>query len=97
MGMKTESNGLGAKDFQRISKAVADPRRFNILQRIASEGELACSVLRDELPITAPTLSHHIKELLDAGLIEIRKESKCIHMSLRRDIWKKYLAQLNKL
>ena len=92
-----KASELGEKDFLRIAKAVADPRRFDILQRIASNKELACSALRDELPITPATLSHHLKELHDAGLLEIRKESKCIHMKLRRDVWKKYLAKLKKI
>lgn len=96
--MKSDPKELGEKDFLRIAKAMADPRRFDILQRIASaDKELACSVLREELPITPATLSHHLKELNDAGLLEIRKESKCIHMKLRRDVWKKYLAKLKKI
>jgi len=97
MGLKNESKGIGEKEFQRISKTVADPRRYEILQRIAGTTELACSALREELPITPATLSHHVKELQDAGLIEIRRESKCIHMKLRRDVWKKYLARLRNL
>jgi ArsR family transcriptional regulator len=96
MGVKA-SKEFGNKEFQRIAKTVADPRRFEILQRVAETKELACSELRAEIPVTAATLSHHVKELHDAGLIEIRKESKCIHMKLRRDVWTKYLAQLKKL
>ncbi len=92
-----ESNDFGNKEFQRISKTIADERRYEILQRVAGEKELACTDLRGKIPITAATLSHHIKELHDAGLIEIRKESKCIFMKLRRDVWRKYLAQLKKL
>ena len=80
--------------FHRITKALADPRRFELLQRIASCKEVACSDIRSEFPISAATLSHHVKELSNAGLIDIRKDAKYIHMKLRRGLWKKYLAQL---
>ncbi len=83
--------------FHRITKALADPRRFELLQRIASSKEVACSDIRSEFPISAATLSHHVKELSNAGLIDIRKDAKYIHMKLRRDLWKKYLAHLGRL
>jgi len=81
----------------RISKALADPMRYRILSRIAGEDELACTDLRCALPITPATLSHHIKELSQAGLIDVRKNSKFMHMKLRKGLWKDYLATLSKL
>ena len=83
--------------FHRITKALADPRRYELLQRIASSKEVACNDIRCEFPISAATLSHHVKELSNAGLIDIRKDAKYIHMKLRRKLWEKYLAQLNRL
>ena len=85
------------QQFHRISKALADPRRYEILSRIAKCRELACSDVRGELPITAATLSHHIKELVNAGLVEMRREGQFAHMKLRRKIWREYLSQLGKL
>jgi len=90
---------MNAKQFQRISKALADPRRYQILERIAKckNGDVACSDMRCALPISAATLSHHLKELANAGLIEVRREGQYAHLKLRRDVWRKYLAQLRKL
>ena len=88
---------LTTDQFHRISKALADPRRYEILQRIANCKEMACNDLKTDLPITAATLSHHMKELTDAGLIDVRREGKFAHMKLRRGVWKEYLAQLAKL
>ncbi len=88
---------LTDQQFHRISKALADPRRYEVLTRIAQCKEMACSDLKTEVPITAATLSHHIKELADAGLLELRREGKFMHMQLRRSVWKQYLARLANL
>jgi ArsR family transcriptional regulator, arsenate/arsenite/antimonite-responsive transcriptional repressor len=88
---------MDSEQFSRIAKALADPRRYEILARIARCTELACNDLRCDLPISAPTLSHHIKELANAGLIDVRREAKFVHMKLRRSVWRRYLAQLSKL
>lgn len=88
---------MDSQQFHRISKALADPRRYQILSRIAKCRELACSDVRYELPITAATLSHHIKELVNAGLVVVRREGQFAHMKLRRKVWLEYLSQLGKL
>jgi ArsR family transcriptional regulator len=88
---------LRAEQFHRITKALADPRRYEILRHIARGDEAACSDLRCEFPISAATMSHHLKELSNAGLLDIRKEAKFMHIKLRRKVWQAYLAQLSKL
>jgi ArsR family transcriptional regulator len=71
--------------------------RYQILSRIAGRDELACTDLRCSLPITPATLSHHLKELNQAGLIDLRKTSKFVHMRLRKKVWNAYLAALARL
>ena len=67
-----------------ILKALADPRRFELMERIASAGcPLGCAEARAALPISAATLSHHIKELEAAGLIQVRREGKFHFLTLR--------------
>jgi ArsR family transcriptional regulator, arsenate/arsenite/antimonite-responsive transcriptional repressor len=67
-----------------ILKALADPRRFELVERIAgAQCPLSCGQARTALPISAATLSHHIKELESAGIISIRREGKFHYMSLR--------------
>ena len=47
--------------------------------------------------ISPATISHHMKELQEAGLIEIEREGRTAKLSLRRDIWGAYLDQLGQL
>ena len=88
---------MEAKQFRKISKALADPRRYEILTRIAAQKELACSDVRRHLHISPATLSHHLKELANAGLVDLRREARFVHMKLRRKVWRDYLSELNKL
>lgn len=88
---------MTASQFSRISKAISDGKRYRILQRIASGRELSCGDARRGLSITAATCSHHLKELSDAGLIDVRREGKFGYMRLRKRIWQEYLAKLAKL
>jgi ArsR family transcriptional regulator len=80
-----------------ISRALSDPRRFEILQCIAAKSCAACSDLRVAFPITAATLSHHLKELESCGLIETSRRGKFIDVTFCRPAWEAYLAQLKKI
>jgi ArsR family transcriptional regulator len=72
-----------------ILKALADPRRFELLEHIAKAGcPLGCAQARAVLPISAATLSHHIKELESAGLIHVRRKGKFHFLSLRPGVIK---------
>jgi ArsR family transcriptional regulator len=88
---------LSAKQMKMINRALADPRRFEILQKIAGQKCSACSDLKECFPITAATMSHHMKELQNAGLIETEKRGKFVDITFCRDTWDAYLAELNKL
>jgi ArsR family transcriptional regulator len=81
-----------------ILKALADPRRYELLERIAKAGcPLGCAQALAALPISAATLSHHIKELETAGLIEVRREGKFAYLSLKPGILAGLAASLTAL
>jgi len=85
---------LTRREVQRIAKALSDPRRYEILKHIASGTCAACTELRSEFPVSAATLSHHLKELESAGLIEIARRGKFVDTQFQRAIWDAYLAEL---
>ena len=82
--------------FHLIARALADPRRYDLLHRIGRAGDtLSCESLRtDCCEITAATVSHHMKELETAGLIDSTREGKFVTYRLRRDILSAYLDRL---
>ncbi|MDP9173456.1 MAG: metalloregulator ArsR/SmtB family transcription factor [Planctomycetota bacterium] len=83
--------------FNQISKALADPQRFAILERIARQAnELACKKLVDEFDVSQATISHHLKELTTAGLIEGRREGQFMLFSPRRSALAAYQSELAK-
>ena len=81
-----------------ILKALADPKRFELLERIAASScSLSCSEVGPSLAISAATLSHHIKELETAGLIEIERRGKFHFLSLRPGVLEPLIASLSAL
>ena len=72
---------LDAKKTAVIFKAFCDENRIRILQLLQSGEKCACMLL-EEMNITQPTLSHHMKILCDSGIVTGRKEGKWTHYSI---------------
>ena len=70
---------MDAKKIERISKALGDETRLRIYEMIASQKNLTCSELVTMQGVTPATISHHLKILTDAELIECRKEGQFVH------------------
>lgn len=88
---------LTEEQFHLIAKALADPRRYEILKQIGEKNYVQCSHVRECQPVTAATLSHHLKELEAAGLVEITREGKFAKLKLRRDVLQAYSARLSQI
>ena len=69
-----------------VCKALSDPNRLRIAQ-LLTQGELCGCELLEQLQITQPTLSHHMKTLEDCGLVSSRKKGKWSHYSLNKEQW----------
>ena len=90
----TSPTGITSGQFERIAKALADPRRVAVLEAIAREDRCAWQDLREQFPISKATMSHHIKELVRAGLIEARREGQFLHCQVRPEAMEAYATEL---
>lgn len=72
---------LDERKIALIFKAFCDENRIRILKLLATGEKCACRLL-EEINITQPTLSHHMKILCDSGIVVGRKEGKWMHYSI---------------
>ncbi len=82
--------------FHRVAKALADPTRFEILEALAGSEELFCNEIRNRFNVAQPTISHHLKELANAGLVTDRREGQFIYYRLCRPVLSEYIAALQR-
>jgi ArsR family transcriptional regulator len=94
MMVASRSTRLAPGQFERIAKALADPRRFEMLAAVSSRAELACRELVERFPVAQATVSHHLKELTVAGLVHERQEGQAKFFRARREVLEAYLAEL---
>ena len=76
---------METRDMILICKALSDTNRLEIVQMLSDGEKCGCKIL-DKFNITQPTLSHHMKILVDCELVNDRKEGKCHHYSLNKKV-----------
>lgn len=64
-----------------VFKALCDENRVRVLKMLVTGEKCACRLL-EELNVTQPTLSHHMKILCDSGIVVGRKEGKWMYYSI---------------
>lgn len=75
---------INTKRISEIFKALGDENRVQILYMLSSGEKCACKLL-EELDVSQPTLSHHMKILCDAKLVSCRKDGRWMHYSLSQN------------
>jgi ArsR family transcriptional regulator, arsenate/arsenite/antimonite-responsive transcriptional repressor len=89
---------LSTKQIEKISKALGDANRLKILQHISKKGGCGqCADIQEESPLAQPSVSHHIKVLVEAGLIEAEKEGRNHKYILNEKLLKEYTNSITQL
>jgi ArsR family transcriptional regulator, arsenate/arsenite/antimonite-responsive transcriptional repressor len=84
------------KKAARYAKAMAHPIRIYVLELLSKQSCCYSGDLTEELPIVKSTLSQHLKELKNAGLIQGEIEAPRIKYCLNRENWKEAQVLFNK-
>jgi DNA-binding transcriptional ArsR family regulator len=84
-----EQNELAA-----LARALSHPARVAILQKLIRSQQCICNDIVAEIPLAQPTVSQHLKELKQAGLIQGNIEGNSICYCLNTYTWDRYMALL---
>ncbi len=89
---------LARGQFELIAKALADPRRMALLESISETrgGECACQRLLSLFPVTKGTVSHHMKELGRAGLVDAKRDGQFMKYQVRHSVLRAYTLELTR-
>ena len=79
---------LNQEQIARFAKALGHPARISILDFLAKRDSCYFGDIHEELPIAKATVSQHLKELKDAGLIQGEIETPKVKYCINRDNWK---------
>ena len=77
-----------------ICKVLSDPHRLEIMRTLV-DGEKCASELLQAFTISQPTLSHHMKTLVEAGLLTERKKGKRTYYAIHRQTWDEFMLVLD--
>ncbi len=90
-------NGLSDPRFVQIAKALADPTRLRIFEAIARDTPRCCGDVGRRLPVTAATVSHHLRILAGAGLVESRRNGQQVQVRAIPETLAAYHAALGEV
>lgn len=85
---------MEAKDISLICKALGDDNRIEIINMLKDGEKCGCKIL-ERFNITQPTLSHHMKVLVDSKLVLDRKDGKWHYYSLNKETIKELMQFFN--
>ncbi|MGE7365491.1 ArsR/SmtB family transcription factor [Desemzia incerta] len=78
------------EEYAKVAKALSEPKRVKILDMLSCGEMCACDIL-EHFDFTQPTLSHHIKILVEAGLVTAEKRGTWQHYSINEQVAQQYI------
>lgn len=82
-------------DVSLYFRALADRKRLRIAQYLAGHEEVTVTVLGDELHLSQPLISWHLRILRRAGIVKTRRVGRMVHCSLNRRVLEGYSRRID--
>jgi ArsR family transcriptional regulator len=79
----------------KIAKALSDKTRLKILHEISLRKSMTCGETEKIAGLAQPTVSHHIKILVEAGLLDVEKDGRHVIISVNRTMLEKFTAMVS--
>lgn len=92
---KTDLFTKEQNELATMAKAIGHPARIAILQQLIKTNACICGDLVDELGLAQPTISQHLKELKNAGIIQGTVEGTSVCYCINPKVWKQYRQFFN--
>jgi ArsR family transcriptional regulator, arsenate/arsenite/antimonite-responsive transcriptional repressor len=88
---------MNLTQIEKISKALADQTRLKIYEQIASHEGVHCCALVEMRGVTPATVSHHLKVLSEAGLVECKREGQFVLNRVKPEILEEFTKAVGAL
>ena len=85
---KTDNFNEVQNRMARLAKAIGHPARIAILEVLLNRNSCICNDLVEELPLSQSTVSQHLKELKEAGIIKGEIEGTSVCYCIDERVWK---------
>jgi len=90
------NQGLDLRKIEKISRALGDPYRLKIMQAINKQHDwMQCGCIVEMLDLAQSTISHHVKQLIDAELLIVEKDGRNIKYMVNKEVFNSYISFLN--
>ncbi len=90
MNVEVLKETLDERELSKIYRALGEPNRLRLVRALAQQEELTCGELAALLDVSPSTASHHIAELVDCGLVSMRKQGRHHVLRLRHEMLARY-------
>lgn len=87
--MKTNEDEIA-----KIAKALSEKTRVRLLCEISKRGHMTCGETEKIAGLSQPTVSHHLKILFEAGLLDMEKDGRHVVITVNREMLAKFTAML---
>ncbi|MBE6485667.1 MAG: helix-turn-helix transcriptional regulator [Methanosphaera stadtmanae] len=84
------------EEISKISKALSEPKRVEITL-LTSKKKMCANNILEKFDITQPTLSHHMKQLTDCKLMNVKRDGKMCYYSINQNTLNEYIEFLEKM